>query len=186
MAWRHALELRYPDYHNAPVLPCGPRRARYLIIGLAPGLHGANRTGRPFDGDASGRFLRASLQRVAMRGARITNAVACIPPGNRPNAGELDNCAHWLSEDLAAHLGQRRRVGILTLGRIAHAQVLRILGLGIREYAFEHGRAFPIGRAWWVCSYHPSRQNVNTGRLSAEMFDAALSRLRDLVSPRVR
>lgn len=186
MALRRTLEQRHPDYHNAPVLPRGPLRARYLIVGLAPGLHGANRTGRPFVGDASGRFLAAALERTGIGGVRVTNVVACLPPDNRPIASELANCAPWLRADLAAHLGRRRRVGILTLGRVAHAQVVRVLGVDARAHAFEHGRAFRLGHAHWVCSYHPSRQNVNTGRLTEEQFDRALLRLRDLVTSRVR
>ncbi len=188
MALRRELARIEPAWHNAPVDPWGSPRARLLIVGLAPGRRGANRTGKPFVGDASGRFLFAALERCGFArrghpvGVRITNAVACLPPDNRPDAMELANCATWLAADLDRHLGVRRRAHVLALGRVAHTGVLTALGMRVRDAPFAHGACHPLGGGRVLLdSYHPSLQNVNTGRLHAGMLDAVLQTARGLI-----
>ncbi len=160
-----------------------------LIVGLAPGLHGANASGIPFCGDASGRFLFAALHRFGYAAApagdsrlvdcRITNAVKCLPPGNRPTASEIVNCNAWLAHEIA----QLPRGGLLlALGGIAHRAVLRALGLRPVDFRFGHAaeHALPDGR-YLIDSYHCSRYNVNTGRLDRAGFDAVIGRARELL-----
>ena len=178
--------------------PWGTRRARLLIVGLAPGRAGANRPGVPFTGDDSGDFLFQGLtrfgfaqrraragrggQRFALAGVRITNAVRCLPPGNRPLPAELRNCAGFLRRELGELFaaGRRRRpVAVLALGRVAHDAVLDALERPRGERPFAHAAVHALGPgAALVDSFHPSRYNTRTGRLTVEMFDVALSRLR--------
>lgn len=188
-----SVRTRFPDYHARPVAAFGPRDARMLIVGLAPGLRGANRTGRPFTGDASGDLLfstlhvlglasapRATSAHDAMRliNCRITNAVRCVPPLNRPNASELSNCRGFLAYDFELlYRGGRRRsaVAVVALGHLAHRAALEVLGARLRDWPFSHGAVHEIRpRLALVDSYHPSRQNTQTGRLTPEMFHAAL------------
>jgi len=186
---RHA-EVRqlHPTYHAAPVGAWGDPRARLLIVGLAPGLHGAARSGRAFVGDASGEFLFAGLARrglassadpqaARLRRTRITNIVKCLPPGNAPTAAEVSTCMDYLLAELQLFCPARvrkRRV-ILTLGGVAHRAVCR--ALGVRGTEFSHGGEWPVhARLTLLSSFHPSRLNVNTRRLTDEMFDAVLSR----------
>jgi len=146
-----------------------------LVIGLAPALKGGNRTGRPFHGDSSGRWLRAALARVALGEdeVRITNAVRCVPPANRPLAAEIAACRPFLAEELSS---SRLRT-VVALGRIAHDAALAALALPGRDFPFGHGaeHALPGGAALFD-SYHPSPQNTNTGRLTRAMFDAVFER----------
>ncbi len=191
----HLEETReqHPDYHSAPVTAWGRTDARLLIVGLAPGTHGANRTGRPFTGDASGSFLFESLAAhgfathpraddAKLNNTRITNAVKCLPPQNKPNAREIKNCARYLDHELAQlwQPGFRRSRCVLCLGRVAHGSVAQVLnepGLN-----FVHGQCFQAAPGLWlVDSYHPSRQNVNTGRLTQAMLDAVLAKVRGLL-----
>ena len=181
--FRLAARARFPDWHNAPVPPFGPDGARLLIVGLAPGLQGANRTGRPFTGDYAGNLLYATLQEFGLsRGAydqrpddglelvdcRISNAVKCVPPENKPTPEEIRICNRFLAEELASL--PRLKV-ILALGSIAHDAVL--VGMGQRKSAakFSHGarHALPRGLSLFD-SYHCSRYNTNTGRLTTDMF----------------
>jgi len=159
-----------------------------LIVGLAPGMHGANRTGRPFTGDASGDFLFSALHRVGLAsapnaqdarliGTRITNAVKCLPPQNRPVAVEIRQCGSYLAAELETLTGSapRRARCVLCLGRLAHDAVMRVLGM--RSPEFRHGRDAEVrSRLYLVDTYHPSRQNTNTGRLTPAMLDAVLLR----------
>ena len=167
-------------------------------MGLAPGRGGANRTGIPFTGDDSGDFLFAGLvrhgfaealpagapgpRRFRLRSVRITNAVRCLPPENRPLPAELRTCRPYLRRELGELLrgGRRRRsVAVLALGRVAHEAVLDALGSARRSHPFAHGGVHDLGaRAALVDSFHPSRYNTRTGRLTVPMFDAVLSRLR--------
>lgn len=184
-----------PDWHNAPALPFGDADARLLIVGLAPGRTGANRTGRVFTGDAAGGFLFEALLRAGLAyGAyrddgrddlqlddcRVTNAVLCAPPANKPTPLEQATCRPFLT-DLIATM-PRLRV-ILTLGDIARWNVLKALGAGASAMAAGHGAEAAIGDYIVINSYHCSRLNLNTGRLTAQMFDAllakALAALRD-------
>lgn len=195
-AFRDDNRARFPGWHNDVVPPFGPDDARLLIVGLAPGLRGANRTGRPFTGDGAGTFLLPTLGRfglaagaynpdggdgLELRGCRITNAVRCVPPGNRPTPDEIGTCGRFLAEEL-------RRLGhvrvILALGRIAHGAVLAALGDTAARFAFAHGQVHGLGGGrWLVDSYHCSRQNTNTGRLTPTMFDAVFRTALDLLGP---
>jgi uracil-DNA glycosylase family 4 len=184
-------------YWGKPVPGFGDPQGRILLLGLAPGAHGSNRTGRMFTGDASGDFLYPALWRqgfanqphasarddgLQLRDLFITAALRCVPPQNKPLAAELAQCRHWLARDLAL---PRLKV-VLALGRIAHQAYLDLLlcqGESIRkaDFPFAHGAEHVIpGRPLLVDSYHVSFQNTNTGRLTAEMFTAVLRRVRRL------
>lgn len=190
------MRVLHPDYHAAPVAPWGAKSARLLIVGLAPGRHGANRTGRPFTGDASGHFLFEALFRAGFAtvpraedarlvGARITNAVKCLPPGNRPIASEFENCRVYLAEELATLCGSRPRKPrvVLCLGRLAHEAVTRALpAVDVPVPSFAHGVSVRIAaKVHLVDTYHPSRQNTQTGRLTMAMLDAVLAGVRRLI-----
>lgn len=187
-----------PDYWARPVPGFGDPEARLLIIGLAPGFHGANQHGRVFTGDASGQWLwRAvyeaglSNQRESLRGddglrlqgAYVNNVVRCVPPGNKPLRAELDACRPFLAEEM--DLLPSVRV-VLALGRIAHDGYLKARDLGepLNRRPFSHGAVHRLpGRpVWLVDSYHPSRQNTNTGVLTWEAFTSAVGRAWELVS----
>ena len=190
VSFRAANRTAHPDWFNGAVPSFGPERARLLIVGLAPGLKGANRTGRPFLGDYAGELLYRTLLKVGLaRGhhdpaapdalqlvdCMITNAVRCVPPANRPTPSEIAHCRQFLQARIAA-LPKLRT--ILALGRIAHDSTLDALGLKRRDYTFAHGARhdLPTGQVLFD-SYHCSRQNTNTGRLTTSMFEAALARI---------
>jgi len=187
-AFRQRNRTTHPDWHNAPVPSFGTLEARLLIVGLAPGLRGANRTGRPFTGDYAGDLLYPTLIRHGLgRGTfaaapddglilvdcRVTNAVRCVPPENKPTGAEIRNCRAFLSHEIATMPNLHT---ILSLGKIAHDSVVRTLGLRLAEFRFCHGaRHFlPDGRVL-ADSYHCSRLNTNTGRLTEEMFDLVIA-----------
>lgn len=188
-----SIRHEYPGYHAAPVAPWGSTSARLLIVGLAPGMHGANRTGRPFTGDASGAFLFESLFRAGFAttadantarlvNARITNAVRCLPPANRPTASEIAHCRGYLNHELRDlwHPGLRKPRCVLALGRIAHDAVAKAAGRPLD--AFAHGAEHPLGAGLTLLdTYHPSRQNTNTGRLTRDMLDRVARRAAQLV-----
>jgi uracil-DNA glycosylase family 4 len=198
VALRSEIRESHPDYHAAPVAAWGSLKSRLLIVGLAPGMHGANRTGRPFTGDASGTFLFEALfrtgfattpeaQTARLINVRITNAVKCLPPSNRPNAAEICQCRPFLEEELATLRGLRPRRGrcILCLGRIAHDAVAAAFGeqTGTKIDSFRHGRCVEVSSKVFVAdTYHPSRQNTNTGRLTATMLDEVLHRVAFVIS----
>lgn len=184
----------HPDYHCAPVAPFGDARARLLIVGLAPGFHGANATGRPFTGDHAGVLLYDTLHRygfstaatsvsrsdgLQLRNARITNAVKCVPPENKPTSAEIKQCSRFL----AAELQTLRPASILlALGTIAHAAVLRGLGLRLAGYRFAHGAEYRLPNGHVLLdSYHCSRYNTHTGRLTATMFHQVFARAAELL-----
>ena len=182
-----AIKADHPDYHCRPVPPFGDPRARLLLVGLAPGMHGANRTGRPFTGDYAGILLYETLYKLGLssaptsvsvddgltlKGVRISNAVKCLPPDNKPLPLEIGTCNPYLQAELA---GSPEVRVIVALGAIGHAAVLRALGLKLAAHRFAHGaeHALPDGRRL-VDSYHCSRYNTNTRRLTPVMFEAAL------------
>lgn len=188
------MRAAYPGYHCAPVATWGEPSARLLIVGLAPGLHGANRTGRPFTGDASGTtlidslcamgFARRSDRGVVLQGCRITNAIRCLPPGNRPAMVEVRACNPYLVHDIdvLAPPGIRKPRVVVALGRIAFAAATRALSLD-RPPRFSHGIAVEASpRRWLLASYHPSRLNVNTGRLTQRMLDDVFCRAAALLA----
>ena len=180
---------RHPGYHCAPVAPFGDRAPQLLIVGLAPGFHGANATGRPFTGDYAGVLLYEMLHRfgwasapvsasrddgLVLTGARITNAVKCVPPGNKPTPAEIATCNDFLRAELA---GLPVATVILALGAIAHGAVLRAQGLKASAARFAHGAEHLLaGGRWLIDSYHCSRYNTNTRRLTQEMFRAVVAR----------
>jgi uracil-DNA glycosylase family 4 len=188
---------RHPRYHCAPVAPFGDAAPRLLIVGLAPGFHGANATGRPFTGDYAGVLLYETLHRfswasapvstarddgLVLSGARITNAVKCVPPGNKPTPAEIATCNEFLRAELS---GLRREAVVLALGAIAHGAVLRALGIRQSAFRFSHGaeHRLPGGRVL-VDSYHCSRYNTNTRRLTEEMFREVVGRVTTLLRSR--
>ena len=185
-AFRDEIKGRHPAYRCQPVPMFGDESARLLIVGLAPGLHGANATGRPFTGDYAGILLYETLHRLGLAnraqslavgdglmlsGARITNAVKCVPPANRPTAEEIRTCAPYLNAELAA---LPEGGVIMALGRIAHEAVLRAFGAPLARHRFAHGARHAVaGRIVWD-SYHCSRYNTQTRRLTATMFEEVL------------
>ena len=190
-AFRQANREREPDWHNAPVETFGPLDARLLVVGLAPGMRGANRTGRPFTGDGAGNLLYPALLATGFaRGSygarpddglellacRITNGVRCVPPGNKPTTAEIRTCNPFLAGEIAA---LPRLGAILALGGIAHGAVLTALGQRKAAFAFGHGAMHVLpGGLLLADSYHCSRLNTNTGRLTEAMFLAVLEELR--------
>lgn len=201
VAWREEVAatkrqaFRDWTYWGKPVPGWGDPRARLLVLGLAPGAHGANRTGRPFTGDGSGNFLYPALHRAGFASGPastqrddglelidcyMTGVAYCVPPKNRPTAGELNNCRSWLLQELAL-LPQLQAV--LALGKIAfdgYLRALRELGHDFPRLTFSHGAAhsLPAGLPCLYASYHVSRQNTNTGRLTAAMFDDVLTSIK--------
>ncbi len=189
--FRLANRGAFPGWHNAPVASFGDPAARLLIVGLAPGLRGANRTGRPFTGDHAGVLLYALLLRFGFaRGhyratpddglqlvdCRITNTVRCVPPENRPVGDEVNACRRFLAGELSTPPAPEI---VLTLGGIAHGSVLRALGHSARRCPFVHGALYrPEAGPALAPSYHCSRYNLNTGRLTPAMFEAVFVQIR--------
>ncbi|MCR9139086.1 MAG: uracil-DNA glycosylase [Alphaproteobacteria bacterium] len=187
----------HPDWFNAPVetfLPeDGLSGVRLLIIGLAPGLRGANRTGRPFTGDFAGDLLYGTLSRFGLSNGRfdarpddglqlvhtaITNAVRCVPPENKPVGAEINTCRQFLSATMAA-MGNLRAV--LTLGKIAHDSTIRTLGARVVAHPFIHNGRSDVGDLAVFSSYHCSRYNTNTGRLTEDMFHDVFHQVSDFL-----
>jgi uracil-DNA glycosylase len=192
VAFRHESRADHADWFNAPVPTFGPRDPRLLIVGLAPGLRGANRTGRPFTGDYAGDLLYATLLSFGLAigeykqspddglelvGCAITNAVRCVPPQNKPTPAEISTCRRYLAATIAAF---PNLIALVALGRIAHDSVVRALGAKLADAPFGHGRAHVItgsGRSLTLFdSYHCSRYNTNTGVLTDEMFRAVFAK----------
>ena len=189
--WR----TREPSWHNAPVPTfadsAGDDAVRLLIVGLAPGLRGANRTGRPFTGDFAGDLLYSTLSRfgfstgtfaarpddgVQLKGAAITNAVRCVPPENKPDGGEINACRPFLKATLSRFPNLQ---AVLALGTIAHQSTVRALGLKVAALPFSHGGFHQTGPLALFSSYHCSRYNTNTGRLTEAMFIAVFAEIRN-------
>ena len=193
-AFRADNAAAFPDFFNAPVPGFGDPQARLLIVGLAPGLKGANRTGRPFTGDYAGDLLYPTLVSFGLaRGAYdrrpddglvlhdtlITNAVRCVPPQNKPTGGEIATCRPYLKAQIAALPALRV---VLALGRIAHDSTLKALDAKLKDHPFGHGAVHALpGGPTLVDSYHCSRYNVNTGRLTADMFEAVIDTIKRII-----
>jgi uracil-DNA glycosylase family 4 len=191
---REANRLNHPDWFNRPVPSFGDPGARLLIVGLAPGLQGANRTGRPFTGDYAGDLLYATLATqgfsdgeygahaqdgLRLRDCLITNSVRCVPPQNKPEPSEILTCRPFLEATLAAMTQVKV---ILALGKIAHDSTATVFGLRPSKAKFVHGasHALPDGRTL-IDSYHCSRYNTNTRRLTPEMFNAVFDSIKALL-----
>lgn len=181
-AFRHANQAREPDWFNAPVPSFGSNGAALLVVGLAPGMQGANRTGRPFTGDYAGDLLYATLlefgfasgvydQRpddgLTLVGCRIANAVRCVPPQNKPLPAEIATCRKFLS---ATFEEMPRLRAIVMLGRVSHDSTLKALDIPAKAAPFSHGAEFQHGQIRLFDSYHCSRYNTNTGVLTEAMF----------------
>lgn len=193
-AFLDAVKAKHPDYHCAPVAPFGDPGARLLIVGLAPGMHGANATGRPFTGDFAGILLYRTLHRYGfaakpevngrddgqvLSDCRITNAVKCLPPENKPVGAEVNACNDYLAAEL-----ERLPPGaiVLSLGGIAHKAVIRALGLRQAGHPFAHAAEYALpGTRRLLASYHCSRYNTQTGRLTEAMFDDVIARARQWI-----
>jgi uracil-DNA glycosylase family 4 len=190
VAFRDSWRAKQPDWHNAPVPSFGPSDARLLIVGLAPGLQGANRTGRPFTGDWAGDLLYETLHEygfsrghyaeraddgLVLLDCRITNGVRCVPPENKPLPVEINTCRDFLKSTIAEMPNLR---AIVTLGRIAHETTVKALNGKRAEAAFAHGGQSAIGRLTIFASYHCSRYNTNTGVLTPQMFKAVFAKVR--------
>lgn len=193
VAFRTQSRIDHPGYFGRAVPSFGPAGAPLLIVGLAPGMHGANATGRPFTGDYAGILLYQTLFDLGLAsspvsehaedglrliGCRITNAVRCVPPQNKPVGAEINNCRPYLIEELEA---VPPGGVLLALGKIAHDQVIRALGLRVAAYKFAHEAVHALpGGLQLVDSYHCSRYNTNTRRLTPAMFESVMRRARDL------
>ena len=188
VAYRTQNRRAAPEWFNAPVPSWGPRAAPILVVGMAPGLKGANRTGRPFTGDHAGWLLYQSLSRAGLAegtyaasvddgleltGCRIVNAVRCVPPANLPQPVETRTCNRFLAAEMAS---MPRLRAILALGTLAHEAVLRARRLRVAVHRFAHGARHELpGGVLLADSYHVSRYNTNTGRLTTAMFEAVLT-----------
>ena len=195
------VRIEHPDYYAHPVDSFGASRSAFLIVGLAPGMHGANRTGRPFSGDHAGNLLYQSLHKygfasspqpldasgnanpaLSLQGCRITNAVRCLPPQNKPEPDEIRTCNSYLAEELSS---LPHGAAIMALGTIAHNAVMMALQLRKSTYAFAHGaqHQLPNG-AMLFDSYHCSRYNTQTKRLTTPMFEAVIANIQQHVRQR--
>jgi uracil-DNA glycosylase family 4 len=189
-----AVHDSYPDYYCRPVAPFGDLKARLLIVGLAPGMHGANRTGRPFTGDYAGILLYETLFKfgfsshpvsvsrddpLELYDCRITNSVKCLPPDNKPVGSEIKTCNAYLAREFEL---LPTPMVVLALGGIAHRAVIQALGLRQAAYRFGHAAEHAIeGRFLLLDSYHCSRYNTNTGRLTQAMFESVFARAKELI-----
>jgi len=184
---------RYPEYYCRPVPPFGDAAARFLIVGLAPGMHGANRTGRPFTGDHAGILLYETLHKfgfsshveslaadddLALTDCRITNAVKCLPPDNKPVGVEINTCNAFLANELQGLPGGSV---VLALGGIAHRAIVKAVGLRQADYKFAHAAVHDLGDFRVIDSYHCSRYNTNTRRLTTGMFEDVFAKARAML-----
>ena len=190
---RHLAQVKkdYPDYHARPVAPYGVNNPRLLIIGLAPGMHGANATGRPFTGDYAGILLYESLYKfgfsnkaesialndgLKLKQCRITNAVKCLPPENKPTGSEINACNRFLANEIAS---LKKNTCLLVLGGIAHKAALKAMQLKIKDYPFAHGAEYALPNGMFLfTSYHCSRYNTQTRRLTEKMFHDVFKKIR--------
>jgi uracil-DNA glycosylase family 4 len=199
VAWREEVArvkrkaYRDQEYWGRPVPGFGDPNARILVVGLAPGAHGSNRTGRNFTGDASGGFLYPALYRAGfanqptavsrndglrLKDVYLAASARCVPPDNKPTLEELNNCQPYLECDLEI---LKPKV-IVCLGRIAFERILKIYSVRNAAWKFGHGALFRLDHGCWIlCSYHPSQQNTLTGRLSIKMFDEIWAKAKELV-----
>ena len=186
------VKNQYPDYFAKPVPAFGDDKAQVCIVGLAPGMHGANASGRPFTGDHAGILLYQTLHKYGFASAaesrnvddglqlincRITNAVKCLPPQNKPTGTEVNTCNQWLAAELT-ELPENHI--IIALGGIAHKAVIKALGLKQADYKFGHMHEFDLPKGVLIDSYHCSRYNTQTKRLTTEMFEAVFARAQEI------
>jgi uracil-DNA glycosylase family 4 len=192
--YRIEQKIIFPEYHCLPVAGFGPADAKLLIVGLAPGLHGANASGRPFTGDASGDMLFATLHKYGFASqvisissddnmhlvdCRITNAVKCVPPQNRPHSDEIERCNTYLRAEISSLCAG---AVILALGTIAHRSILQALELQQSKMRFAHLAEHQLSNQFrLIDSYHCSRYNINTGRLNQAMFEQVFKRIRQVL-----
>ena len=185
---------KYPDWHNAPVPSFGKSNSELLIVGLAPGLKGANKTGRPFTGDYAGDLLYKTLMEFGfaegeyqkhaednlfLKDCRITNGVRCVPPKNKPTGTEIKSCAKFLEAEIK---GMKNLICILALGGIAHTTVLAVLNQKRAKWPFKHAAIHHLPNLpILVDSYHCSRYNTNTGRLTNVMFNEVFLKIKKLL-----
>jgi len=194
VAFRKEWRNKEPSWFNAPVPSFGPVNAKLLIIGLAPGLQGANRTGRPFTGDYAGVLLYETLLHykfargqycahpddgLTLTDCRITNAVRCVPPANKPTPTEIATCRAFLKETIDEMKNLRV---LLALGRIAHESALDALNEKKSKAPFRHGGRYTLGKLTLFCSYHCSRLNTNTGVLTPDMFAQVFHDIREYLA----
>jgi len=189
------VRKEYPDYHGRPVPPFGVKQPELLVVGLAPGMHGANATGRPFTGDYAGILLYETLHKfgfsnkpvsesvddgLTLKNCRITNAVKCLPPQNKPTTDEINTCNALLQDELKNFTKVKV---ILVLGLVAHKAVLKACGVKIKDFKFGHGACaqLPDGR-WLLSSYHCSKYNTSTKRLTESMFHDVFAQAQQLLS----
>ena len=192
--FREGNIVKFPDQFNAPVPAFGDLDAQLLIVGLAPGLKGANFTGRPFTGDYAGDLLYPTLLKFGMAegefkahaddglkliNARITNAVRCVPPENKPTTEEINTCRPFLVDEIAA---MKNLKVILSLGLISHNSVLKTLGAKVSAHKFAHGAVHELAGVTLIDSYHCSRYNTNTGRLTTAMFEDVFTQIQEKLS----
>ena len=188
-----AVGERFPHYYCKPVPPFGDAATRFLIVGLAPGMHGANRTGRPFTGDHAGILLYQTLHKfgfathdesltadddLQLINCRITNAVKCLPPDNKPVGVEINTCNGFLGNELKA---LPESSVVLALGGIAHRAIIKALALRQADYKFAHAAVHDLGGIRLLDSYHCSRYNTNTRRLTTEMFESVFAQAREML-----
>ena len=195
VSYREDCKVKEPDWFNGAVPSFGDQTAQLLVVGLAPGVTGANRTGRPFTGDFAGDLLYATLSKfgfangqfdarpddgLELIGAMVTNAVRCVPPQNKPVGAEINNCRPFLKARIEALPNLR---AFVCLGRIAHDSLLRTLGVRLAEYPFAHQARHEIDGYTVFDSYHCSRYNTNTRRLTPEMFEAVFADVQNFLRP---
>ncbi len=195
VTFRNSNCLAEPEWHNAPVRSYGSPTASFMIVGLAPGLKGANKTGIPFIGDGSGDLLYKMLLEFAfaegtynsrtieglkLKNCLITNAVRCVPPQNKPNASELANCLDYLTSTIECMKNLKL---ILALGKVAHDAIIKGLGLKLKQYQFKHHGVHVVSEKFkLIDSYHCSRYNLNTKRLTETMFREVFRESHKLIS----
>ena len=187
----HEVKQNHPQYHCLPVPSFGDENAHLLIVGLAPGMHGANATGRPFTGDHAGILLYQTLRQfgfassdqsvaaddgLLLKDCRITNAVRCLPPQNKPIGAEVNNCNRYLQQELAQ---MPQDSVVMALGVVAHRAVVKAMGLRQNQFQFGHAAEHRLTPQLLLTdSYHCSRYNTNTRRLTTEMFEAVFAQIR--------
>ncbi len=189
------VKAEHPDYFASPVPPFGAKKAQLLVVGLAPGMHGANRTGRPFTGDHAGILLYETLHAfgfaskpesisaddgLKLKNCRITNAVKCLPPQNKPTGSEINQCNAFLAEELKT---MPKNSVLIALGTIAHNAVLRAMGLKLSSFKFAHNAEHHLSdNITLIDSYHCSRYNTQTKRLTEDMFHDVFAKAKALIS----
>lgn len=188
-----SVNERYPDYYCRPVPPFGDSNAQFLVVGLAPGMHGANRSGRPFTGDHAGILLYQMLHRygfasadesvsaddnLRLINARITNAVKCLPPDNKPVGAEINTCNSYLASELRS---LPAKAVVLALGGIAHRAIIKACELRQADFKFAHAAVHELDNFTLIDSYHCSRYNTNTRRLTEPMFATVFAQARELL-----